>query len=314
MINRCSVCNNGLGSPPKETANDSTIIDCHRCGLFEVTNSLLSSLPRKLEGNESRRAVLSHAMHRMRRDSGKPVVLTTDIVKRLPDMKLPSPTEQAETLILRLGEKSAASEYHNVMTPDYGSAIGAIGHEGLKFIVEHLVSEGVLQRGPRSGVSLIARLTFKGWQRFDELKRGKAAGMKAFMAMKFNEPELDRVFNEAFVPAAAEAGFRLAKLDDEPRAGLIDDRMRTEIRTSRFVIADLTHQNAGAYWEAGFAEGLGKPVIYTCGSKEFRDRGTHFDTNHHHTVQWSVENIEQASKLLKATIRATLPDESVLND
>ena len=54
-----------------------------------------------------------------------------------------------------------------------------------------------------------------------------------------------------------------------PKAGLIDDRLRVEIRTSRFLIADLTHENAGAYWEAGFAEGLGKPVIYTCEKSKF---------------------------------------------
>jgi nucleoside 2-deoxyribosyltransferase len=62
----------------------------------------------------------------------------------------------------------------------------------------------------------------------------------------------------------AATGFILRRLDDEPKAGLIDDRMRAEIQASRFVIVDLTHMNRGAYWEAGYAEGLGKPVIYTC--------------------------------------------------
>jgi len=33
-------------------------------------------------------------------------------------------------------------------------------------------------------------------------------------------------------------------------------RMRLEIRRSRFAVVDLTHGNRGAYWEAGFAEGL----------------------------------------------------------
>ena len=31
-----------------------------------------------------------------------------------------------------------------------------------------------------------------------------------------------------------------------------------------------THGDPGAYWEAGFAEGLGKPVIYTCEKDDFR--------------------------------------------
>ena len=65
------------------------------------------------------------------------------------------------------------------------------------------------------------------------------------------------------------AGFDLFKSDDEPRAGLIDDQLRVDIQSSDFLIADLTHDNLGAYWEAGYAEGLGKPVIYTCEQENF---------------------------------------------
>jgi nucleoside 2-deoxyribosyltransferase len=90
--------------------------------------------------------------------------------------------------------------------------------------------------------------------------------------------------------------------------------LRVEIRTSRFLIADLTHGNQGAYWEAGFAEGLGKPVIYTCEKSQFEIYKTHFDTNHHLTVKWDKEQPEEFKKKLKDTIRATLPDEAVLMD
>ena len=101
---------------------------------------------------------------------------------------------------------------------------------------------------------------------------------------------------------------------DRPKAGLIDDRLRVEIQTSRFLIADLTHENAGAYWEAGYAEGLGKPVIYTCEKAKFEEQKTHFDTNHHLTVVWDADNLSEAADELKATIRATLPGEAKLTD
>lgn len=45
-------------------------------------------------------------------------------------------------------------------------------------------------------------------------------------------------------------------------AGNIQARLEVEIRKARFVVAELSHHNNGAYWEAGFARGLGKPVIY----------------------------------------------------
>jgi len=40
--------------------------------------------------------------------------------------------------------------------------------------------------------------------------------------------------------------------------------MITEIKTSRFLIANLTHNNNGDYWEAGYAKWLGKEVIHLC--------------------------------------------------
>lgn len=100
----------------------------------------------------------------------------------------------------------------------------------------------------------------------------------------------------------------MIRLDDEPRAGLIDDSLRLAIKRSRFLIADLTHANNGAYWEAGYAEGVGKPVIYTCEENAFANSGTHFDTNHHQTVIWEADRPEDAARRLKATIRLSLPD------
>jgi nucleoside 2-deoxyribosyltransferase len=87
-----------------------------------------------------------------------------------------------------------------------------------------------------------------------------------------------------------------------------------EIRNARFLIADLTDDNEGAYWEAGFAEGLGKPVIFICEEAKFEEKKTHFDTNHHLTVKWDKGSPQGAAEELKATIRATLPDEARMTD
>ena len=75
---------------------------------------------------------------------------------------------------------------------------------------------------------------------------------------------LNQMLEQIFKPSAKRAGFELVKLDDTPAAGLIDNRMRAAIQAADFVVADLSHDNLGAYWEAGYAEGLGKPVIYKC--------------------------------------------------
>lgn len=84
----------------------------------------------------------------------------------------------------------------------------------------------------------------------------------------------------------------------------------------RLLSKRLQYSGKSTYWEAGYAEGLGKPVIYTCRKDVFDDKpeGTHFDTNHHLTVLWEMDKIGEAVEKLKNTIRATLPSEAKLSD
>jgi hypothetical protein len=155
-----------------------------------------------------------------------------------------------------------------------------------------------------------------GWERYGSLKRAKIESRTAFMAMQFGDAELDGVVNGCFRPAVRRAGFELRVLTDGQPAGSIADQLRVALRSSRFVIADLTHGNPGAYWEAGFAEGLGRPVIYSCKKAVWDDPNTkpHFDTNHLVTIIWDPGKLKDAEDRLTATIRATLPDEAKLAD
>ncbi len=136
------------------------------------------------------------------------------------------------------------------------------------------------------------------------------AGWIAFMAMPFDDPLLDRVY-AVFKKAVRETGFELRRIDENAPAGPITNRLLAEIRRSRFLIAELTNDNSGAYWEAGFATGVDRPVIYTCEKSYFLEIGTHFDTKDHLTVIWEKDRLDIAAEQLKTTIRATLPDEAV---
>ena len=83
------------------------------------------------------------------------------------------------------------------------------------------------------------------------------------------------------------------------------------------MVCDLSHGNRGAYWEAGFAEGIGRPVIYMCREDVFttthEDR-PHFDTNHQTIIKWNPVSPEIAAKQLKDMIRGTLPTEAKMED
>jgi hypothetical protein len=99
---------------------------------------------------------------------------------------------------------------------------------------------------------------------------------------------------------------RLRILTDPQDAGLIDDKIRAGLLAARFVISDLTGGSHGAYWEAGFGEGRGIPVIYMCEKAEWTKNKTHFDTNHMATIIWDGSDLKKAQEDLVAIIRATL--------
>ncbi len=181
-------------------------------------------------------------------------------------------------------------------------------------MVDNKLLEGYLTSSNDCAGLATAALSFKGWERHEELKRSKSDSQNAFMAMKFGNDTLDTVYNKCFKNAVEQTGFKLKRLDEEIKTGVIDNLLRVEIRKSKFLVADLTENNHGVYWEAGFAEGLNKPVIYTCEKKYFDETGTHFDTNHCQTIIWEDEKLEDASKKLKATIRNTFPVEAKLED
>ena len=109
------------------------------------------------------------------------------------------------------------------------------------------------------------------------------SGAQGFVAMSFN-PSLQEVWINGFVPGIRAAGYHPVRLDDKDYVGGITDEIMSEIRRSRFVVADYTGQRHNAYFEAGFALGLGLTVIPTCHADE-NDK-LHFDIRHLNTLEW----------------------------
>lgn len=318
MSDKCVVCNTELKTnPPYDHLRDATAFSCYRCGDFVLSGSLIATLPSILQENKNADVKISHALRIMQRIN-KNVELSTSTIDAILEKPLPRPQEQADLLIRWLAEHSDHPGDKVLLEPieHYLSIIGAKTEDGFLLVYGHLVKVGLVKERTKLERSqgYLLSLTFDGWSYYETLLKGGATYRKAFMAMKFGDVELNAVLEKVFKPSVKMAGFDLFKLEDVPRAGLIDDRLRVEIQSSDFLIADLTHANNGAYWEAGYAEGLGKPVIYTCEKKQFETQNTHFDTNHHLTVKWDKSAPEQAGDLLKATIRATLPHLAKLED
>lgn len=315
MAGLCKVC--GIVAQ-KEVRDGHTIeIACERCGTYRISDTCVAIIgppdKRGLLNTEQKRASVGYWLRDHQCD-GRTPILKSDTVERLAkEPWLPSLHDQKENL-LRLIASRAGGPGETIVIEDFGDqfAIGAGKQSAVSALLKQLAREGLVDQG-RSKTTVStndeselfdASLTFAGWLAYEDLLRGKTSGKNAFIAMPFNKSDLEEAWLPRLRLAVRETGFELKRVDDEPEPGLIDVKMRVQIRQARFLIVELTHANNGAYWEAGFAEGLGKPVIYCCRA----DDKPHFDVDHSWRVVWSPETIDSAIERVKATIRNALPD------
>lgn len=128
------------------------------------------------------------------------------------------------------------------------------------------------------------RMTPKSWGMIEE-KRKRINSNKAFIAMAFkieNRIEVQKAIESACLKSEI-----IAKtVDDEHFTGKITDKIISMINESLIVIADFTSNNKGVYFEAGYAEGLGRTVIYTINKSDLDD--LHFDTKQTNYIVWET--------------------------
>lgn len=230
------------------------------------------------------------------------------------DARLPSPPEQMTNFIRLIGDRLSTSGEGYIYTGAIDVArVGAFDPKAFTQLRQELEKKNIVRitdtAKDADGATLgpVYGLTLDGWERYEAERRGQVAGHYGFIAMGFNDEDLDAFVEKIVKPAVRNGiGYELFDLRDVPQAGVIDNIMREKIRGAAFVLADLTHDNFGAYWEAGYAEGLGKPVVYLCESEKFEQSKTHFDTNHCTTVVWSVNEPNAFQAQLIATLRRSL--------
>lgn len=307
-MNNCLICD--AGCRVDQSPGVGTVYYCDRCGAYQMTPMAAALASEDTTRGEFSSAARAFVIRQMQRHNKLPMI-DEDIWRyTLLPAPIPTPMEQIDMLVDMLGQERAVGRFVEVRASETAFQIGVVdARRGVAYLLSEMESSGLVKT--KHDVSTLrAQLTLVGWQRYDELQRSRPDSRTAFMAQQFGDAELDALVNEHFRPAVADTGFTLRRVDDKPRAGLIDDQLRVDIRNARFLICDLSHGNRGAYWEAGYAEGLGKPVIYTCEKQAFdaKDTRPHFDTNHHLTVIWSTDDPADSVRRLKATIRATILD------
>lgn len=127
-------------------------------------------------------------------------------------------------------------------------------------------------------------LTPLAYSRIDEIQKYTASEKNVLVAMKFGDDT--KLLREAIRTGIQKAGYVAVFIDEVQHNDFITPELLKHIRDSKFVVVDLTHQNNGAYFEEGYAMGLGKPVIQLCK----QDTQLHFDIAQKNTIMWATED------------------------
>ncbi len=210
--------------------------------------------------------------------------------------------DQGNKLLLALGRRSkvgGAPVEVNLRT-DAAWAYASSDSQELSYLLKYLHDTKLLSQFDwRSGRPLCV-VSVDGWSAIETLRARNTLSDKAFVAMSF-QSSFRYVFDEGIKPALeTDTGWLAFRVDDKPHAGKIDDLIFAEINESRFVIADFTGHRNGVYFEAGYARGLGLPVIWACCEDQIKD--LHFDTRQFNHVAWSKP--EDLREKLVVMIRA----------
>jgi len=166
----------------------------------------------------------------------------------------------------------------------------------IEYMSNYMLSQKLLKKE----ISIITILP-EGWRRIAELQKYNTNSKQAFVAMSFSE-DMKRV-QEIIEEGIRRAGYIPHVMNKSEHNNQIVPEILYQIKQSKFVVAEFSTNNNGAYYEAGYAAGLGKEVIHICNDIKFREEG-HFDIRQKSAVLWKTE--EEIADLLFKRIEATI--------
>ena len=293
-MTNCPLWGNGYAA---EVTNDSnsmntTIVDSPRAG---GEYSFQRAMVDWTEMNDVEKARLTTTLVDLRVHVNRPEI-TTQMVEGAKNRPPLRADERADRLLRHLAQITVkVGELVNTTYNDHGVWFPMMAwsesttDEEVDYLIDYLIREGCITDGPTIDGGHHIVVSVSGYERIkQQLTRQDLT--RGFVAMWF-DPETKEAYDNGIAPAIKSAGYEPVRIDDllatgETAKDKVDDAIIAEIRRSRFVVADFTGLRGGVYYEAGFAEGLGIPVFYSCRA-DYIDK-LHFDTRQIYHVPWDT--------------------------
>jgi nucleoside 2-deoxyribosyltransferase len=322
FIESAAPSQNGDILPNRTHSDDAILVQCSACGEFVVTGCDLVNLrserlrvqwsPAQLSALLREQTIrglppfwLRYGMDPygpIKRENLAPIDLD-ELLRRWPR----TVPERIDRTLCNLARLSPIGGHLHTFDPADTALAFAETPDEASYHLSSLVHRGYLDDSTSHQLVRVVSLTPDGWERFEELMRSaNAPENPVFVAMWFGDEntktEMDDVYERGIRPAINEAGYRENRVDFVEHNDWIMDQVLGLIRLAPFVVADFTGQRQGVYFEAGFARGLGIPVIHTCEHADLKN--AHFDTRQLNHVVWTTP--EELHKKLYHRIMGTV--------
>jgi hypothetical protein len=326
-IANCYLCHAKCTKYPPGGAVD--IYDCPFCGVYSISYRLQSEFDEKYISEKHKIAGFLSEINK--NNHTKPYILNSDSVKNiLSDARIPKTIMQKLEKFLYycyleydyLGQEFVLNESYvnpslgqdrkNIYKDAKRENISYITKKELSGIIHAMEELHWVKATNMDIVNHVVSfyLTTQGIYTAEKLIQGNKSSSKVFVAIGYHGNYQDKM-NTAIFPACKACGFDAFFASDTEHNHNINDEMIVDIKRSKFVISDFTNNNEGAYYEAGYAEGMGLPVIKCC-QQDWVPK-LHFDVNHDKFIVYKdlVDYNDQLKKRIRATIADAILEDSI---
>lgn len=118
---------------------------------------------------------------------------------------------------------------------------------------------------------------------------------RCFVIQPFDEATYEKRYRDIFKPAIKDADIEPYRVDKDRSADVIISAIEEGIEKSDLCFAEITADNPNVWYELGYANAQGKPVIMVCN----KGRKLPFDIRHRRIIQYEGDSISDFENLKK---------------
>ncbi len=291
----CKVCRRSAIEIDSSDHGSEFRLKCERCGEFTIRSSARGRLANL---SLQQIAKLSGWIFQQNSKGSNPTINRDTVGWVINQPLLPIRDRINGFLREAIKHQSRLGSSFDVNEPRFIAATYSQDFAEVEYLSKVLISKGMIGRPTLDSPH---EILFKGYDAIDSFIRKNEPSGTGFVAMSFSN-HLYEVYESGIKVGIMNAGYDPIRVDNVEHTNRIDDEIIVQIKESDFVVADLTEQNRGVYFEAGFALGLDLPVIWTCRKDDMES--LHFDIRQFNTISW--ESKEDLAERLKNRIESVV--------